>query len=85
MTNTNVEIRVPLGQGELLLDTIYREGMHEYIAFGLVSHARHNGHTTLLLRHVIPLHENQYLSTLQHGAAWRGAAMVPIIDRKSVV
>ena len=81
MTSTNVEIRVPLGQGELLLDTVYREGMHEYVAFGLVSHARHNGHTTLLLRHVIPLHENQYLSTFQHGAAWRGTAMVPIIGQ----
>jgi hypothetical protein len=81
MTNTNVEIRVPLGQGELLRDTVYREGLHEYVAFGLVSHARNNGHTTLLLRHVIPLHENQYLSTFQHGAAWGGAAMVPIIGQ----
>jgi ThiF family len=81
MTNASIEIRVPLGQGELLLDTVYREGMHEYVAFGLVSHAWLKGHITLLVRHVIPLHENQYLSTFQHGAAWRGVAMVPIIGQ----
>lgn len=81
MTKNKIEIRVPLGQGELLLDTVFREGTHEFVAFGLVSHAQVDARTVLLLRHVLPLHESQYLPTFQHGAAWRGTAMVPIIGQ----
>ena len=83
MNNHSIEIRVPLGQGELLLDTVYREGIHEYVAFGLVSHARLGDRTVLLLRHVIPLHEEHYVRTARYGAAWRGTAMIPIM-RKAV-
>jgi len=79
MNNNNDEIRVPIGQGELLLDTVYRKGVHEYVAFGLVSHARLGDHTVLFLRHIMPLHEEHYLSASGHGAAWRGTAMIPII------
>ncbi len=75
-----VELRVPLGLGESLQEIIYRGGTHEYVAFGLVSHARLGGRDTLLLRRALPLPEEAYRNDHEHGAAWRGMAMVPVID-----
>ena len=75
-----VELRVPLGLGETLQDTVYREGSHEYVAFGLVSHAYLGGRDTLLLRRVLPLAEAAYRNDPQHGAAWSGIAIVPVIE-----
>ncbi len=76
-----VELRVPLGLGETLRDTVYREGSHEYVAFGLVSHAYLGRRDTLLLRRVLPLAETAYRNDPQHGAAWSGIAMVPVIEQ----
>jgi hypothetical protein len=76
---TKIELRVPLGIGEVLRDTVYKEGVHEYVAFGLVSHAHLGGRDTLLLRRVDPLPESAYRNDNLHGAVWNGAAMGPII------
>jgi hypothetical protein len=76
-----VELRVPLGLGENLQDTVYREGSHEYVAFGLVSHDRLGERDALLLRRVLPLAEAAYRNDPQHGAAWSGTAMVPVIEQ----
>jgi hypothetical protein len=78
---SEVELRVPLGLGEILQEIVYRQGAHEYVAFGLVSYADLGGRDTLLLRRVLPLPEEAYLSTPGHGAAWRGLAMVPVIEQ----
>lgn len=76
-----VEIRVPLGLGETLQDIVYRTGPHEYVAFGLVSHACLRGRDTLLLRRVVPLAEAAYRADSRHGATWGGMAMVPVIEQ----
>ena len=75
-----VELRVPLGLGETLQDIVYRQGSHEYIAFGLVSHAILGGRDTLLLRRVLPLPESEYRKDTRHGATWGGVAMIPVIE-----
>jgi hypothetical protein len=75
-----VELRIPFGLGETLQNTVYRQGSHEYIAFGLVSHAILGGHDTLLLRRVLPLPESEYRKDTRHGATWGGVAMIPIIE-----
>lgn len=76
-----VELRIPFGLGETLQDTVYRKGSHEYVAFGLVSQAYLGGCDTLLLRRVLPLAESAYRNEPQHGAAWSGTAMVPVIEQ----
>jgi hypothetical protein len=76
---TEIELRVPLGLGEILQDTVYKAGKYESVAFGLVSHAHLGGRDTLLLRHVIPLPESAYRNTHCHGAMWSGTAMAPVI------
>jgi hypothetical protein len=76
-----VELRVPLGLGEILQDTVYREGSHEYVAFGLVSHAYLGRRDTLLLRRILSLPESAYCDDPTHGAAWSGIAMVPVIEQ----
>lgn len=75
-----VELRVPLGLGETLQSTVYRQGSHEYVAFGLVSHAILRGRDTLLLRRVLPLPEREYRKDASHGATWGGVAMIPVIE-----
>jgi len=76
---TEIELRVPLGLGETLQDTVYKKSAHEYVAFGLVRHAYLGGRETLLLRRVVPLPDSAYRKTHSHGAMWSGAAMAPVI------
>jgi ThiF family len=77
----SVELRIPFGLGAQLQECVFRRGAHEYVAFGLVSHALVGGRTILLLRELIPLQEPDYIATRAHGAAWRGAAMFPVMVR----
>lgn len=76
---TEVALRIPLGIGEALRDIVFRPGRHEYIAIGLVSHARLGDRDTLFLRHLLELPETAYLPGAPHGAAWSGSAMIPAI------
>ncbi|MDQ6891086.1 MAG: ThiF family adenylyltransferase [Acidobacteriota bacterium] len=76
-----VHLRIPFGLGARLLDIVHRKGKHEYVAFGLVSHARLGTTDVLLLRDLLELQENDYFPSPGHGAAWRGIATVPIINR----
>ena len=78
--NRPLELRVPFGLGERLLDHIYQLGGHEHVAFGLVSHSARAGSTTLYLRKVIPLDESAYVPNHSHGAIWRGSAMFPVME-----
>lgn len=77
---TKVGLRIPLGLGESLMETVFRPGRHEYVALGLVASATLAGREVLLLRRVFTLREEAYLHTPGHGGAWRGAAMVPAIE-----
>jgi hypothetical protein len=76
-----VELRIPLGVGERLQQIVFRPGNHEYVAFGLVSHARLGTKDVLLVREVIGLDENQYQHAPGHGASWSGTSMLPITER----
>lgn len=76
-----VELRIPVGLGERLQKEVFRPGWHEYVAFGLVGHARVRGRDLVLLRDVVVLPEDAYVHAPGHGGAWRGAAMVPLLGR----
>jgi hypothetical protein len=76
----SLELRVPLGLGETLMETVFRPGRHEYVAIGLVASATLDCREVLLLRHVYDIPEAEYLAAPGHGGAWRGTAMVPAIE-----
>lgn len=76
-----VELRIPFGVGERLQQIVYQPGTHEYVAFGLVSHAHLGTTDVLFVRDVIGLDENQYQYAPGHGASWRGTSMLPITER----
>jgi hypothetical protein len=76
----DLELRVPLGLGETVMETVFRQGRHEYVAIGLVALATLDGREVLLLRHVYDLPEAAYLAAPGHGGAWRGTAMLPAIE-----
>jgi len=78
--NRSVELRIPFGLGDSLLDHIYQQGEHEHVAFGLVSHSVGTRSTTLHLRRLIPLDESAYVANHSHGAMWRGSAMFPVME-----
>lgn len=74
------EIRVPLHLIEPLESAIaFRRG-RESAVFCLASHARLRNKTLLLVRKVIPLHEDAYVPSSTHGAKWMGRAMLPILN-----
>ncbi len=75
-----LELRVPFLLGEQLQEHIYRQGTHDYVVFGLVSHTTRRGSTLLLLRDLVPLRESDYIPNAEHGASWRGSAMFPLME-----
>ena len=77
----DVQLRVPFGLGHRLRTLVYARASHEVVAFCLVSHAEVCNTTVLLVRDVVALGERAYVDDPEHGAAWRGAAMLPVIDR----
>ncbi len=76
-----VQIRIPFGLGARLRQIVNRRGEHEYVAFGLVTHAHVGVADVLLLREIMELDESDYVPAPDHGGAWRGIANVPIIVR----
>lgn len=78
---TEVQLRLPLGLGHRLCELVYAKMPHEVIAFCLVSHVMISGTAVLLVRDVVSLGEDDYLDAPHHGAAWRGSAMLPVIER----
>jgi hypothetical protein len=77
---TRVQIRIPLGLGQQIHDTVFAGGDHEYVAFCLVGHETKDDITVLFVRHVLALGDDDYLNDVAHGAAWRGTSMLPAID-----
>lgn len=76
-----MQLRFPLGLGHRLRAIVFARGARETVAFCLVSHALIDGAIVVLVRDVVELDETAYVDSPGHGAAWRGTAMVPIIDR----
>ena len=79
LSRADVELRVPLGLGESIYDIVFRKGAHEYVAIGLVSHARIRDRDVLFVRRVFELPESAYQRDNRHGASWSGSAMIPAI------
>lgn len=77
---SSVQLRFPLGLGHELHEAVFTRGLHETVAFCLVSHTALDGVTVLVVRHVLRLDEADYLREPRHGAAWSGASMLPAID-----
>lgn len=78
---TPIELRIPIVLGERLQETVYQAGRHEYVAFGLISHARLGTKDVLLLRDVIGLDEHEYQDVPGHGASWAGTSMLRITEQ----
>jgi hypothetical protein len=78
--NKSVALRIPFGLGERLRTIVFQPGSHEYVAFGLVTHATLGANDVLLLREIIELREGEYLRA-GHSAAWRGISIVPMLNR----
>ena len=57
-----LELRIPFLLGEQLQEHIYRQGAHEYVVFGLVSHTTRRG-STLLRRLLKPQRERYTLGS----------------------
>src|ERR1019366_2576635 len=75
-----VQLRIPLGLGKRLHEVVFAHGLREGVVFCLVSHVEIGSRTVLLVRHVVPLDDDAYLDDSSCGAAWRGSAMLPVID-----
>ena len=75
-----VEIRIPTGLADTLRAAVNAGRDYEAAVFALASHAQVGQKALLLVRKVLPLAEAAYISTRDHGAKWRGGAMVPIIN-----
>lgn len=52
----------------------------ESVVFGLVTDTRLKDRRLLLVRHLIELPADAYLNSSRHGAKWRGAAMLPVLN-----
>lgn len=77
----DVQMRLPLGLGHRLRELVFARASHEVVAFCLVSHVAIGRTTVLLVRDVIALSEGDYVLDSRHGAAWRGSAMLPVLER----
>jgi molybdopterin-synthase adenylyltransferase len=78
--HSNVQIRIPANVGDELKEAVKPVGHRESIAFALVSHAQTGLGTIVLVRKIISLPAEAYMPTSSHGAKWRGAAMLPILN-----
>jgi hypothetical protein len=78
--NKPISLRIPFGLGERLREIVFRPGAHEYVAFGLVTHATLGTQDVLFLSDVAELDEREYLPA-GHSAAWRGISILPTLSR----
>lgn len=78
---SNLELRIPFGIGERLQEILFRDGPHEYVAFGLITHAQVGDRELLLTRDIVSLPDDAYIDARKYGAAWHGRAILPIIER----
>lgn len=75
-----IEIRIPHSIGENLKDKIYESWKHERVAFALASHANIQGKLLILIKEIYHLNDEEYMDSVNHGASWKGASILPIIN-----
>lgn len=76
-----IEIRIPFRAGEELKAEISKYNGHEHVVFALATHSVTKDRILILVREIIPLQEASYIPTAGHGAKWRGASTIAIINR----
>jgi len=65
---------------DTLREAVHAGRDHEAAVFALASHTQVGQKALMLVRKVLPLAEEAYVSTHNHGAKWLGGAMVPLIN-----
>lgn len=81
MNSKPIEIRIPGRIGSLLKREVSRRGTHEYVAFGLAGSGATADRLIILVKEIILLREDQYVSSAGHGAAWRGSSTIELFRR----
>jgi len=76
----NMEVRVPAHLVSPLQVGIAWTEHRESVVFGLASHLATPGRTVLLVRELMPLPSEAYIAEPGHGAAWSGAATLPVLN-----
>jgi hypothetical protein len=77
---TEVQIRIPANIGDDLKEAVKPVGHRESIVFALTSDAQTSRGAIVLLRKIISIPNDEYVPTSSHGAKWRGATMLPILN-----
>ena len=75
-----IEIRIPDGVADALRGIVASATDRESVGFALVSHTWSGRKALVLVRKVLSLAEAAYIPSRDHGARWRGGAMVPILN-----
>lgn len=77
----SIQLRVPGHLVETLLNEVYRNTRREPIVFALASHARVSSRDLVLVREVIVPPEAAFMSSNGHGARWKGAYTIELLNR----
>ncbi len=78
---STIEIRVPQNLGKILKGEVSKYDGHEHLVFALVTHAITKDRILVLVRDIFPLPDASYIPASGHGAKWRGASTIDIINR----
>lgn len=76
-----IEIRITKIVADQIRREIYKHGNHEYVVFALCNHAETAGKSLILVNEIISLKENDYVDSQWHGAMWRGASTIDILNK----
>lgn len=80
MSSERLEVRIPANLVGDLLEGIKWTRERESIVFALASHGTTKTRTIVLVRELMMLPAAEYVADPSHGAAWRGAAMIPVLN-----
>jgi hypothetical protein len=75
-----IQIRIPCGTGQRLLEELRRPASREPVAFGFVSQASTPSREIICLRGIRVPPEDAFLPSLGHGARWSGRYMIGLLN-----
>lgn len=78
---SSVEVRIPIGISGALFQAVREPGLREPVAFAFGRHARIGNRTVILVREFTLPGESAFLPSNGHGARWRGAYTVELLNR----
>src|SRR5882672_1309004 len=77
----SIQIRIPSSLVSRLLKEVYRLAPREPIVFAFGSHARTSSRDLILIRDVVIPPESAFMSSHGHGARWKGAYTIELLNR----